>query len=93
MACNQQSEGNVGTATGTTPKGAIVAAIRLSRETGELFCNSTGSCSGLGQSCSYTITSGSGQVIQIQGPEGQTTYQATVTTNGHCECKTTAPGT
>jgi hypothetical protein len=89
MVCQQTSVNNQGTATAPTPDGAARIAIKRSILGGEVFCNSTGSCSGSQERCSYTVTGGSINISEIETPEG-IQYKATATSNGKCECKTVA---
>ena len=92
MACQQTSEGNQGTAVAPTPNGAASIAISRSILGGEIFCRSTGSCSGSQEECGYTVISGSINISEIETPEG-IKYKAIATSNGKCECKNVAQET
>ena len=92
MACQQTSEGNQGTAVALTPEEAASKAISGSILGGEIFCKSTGSCSGSQEECGYTVTSGSINVSEIETPEG-IQYKAVATSNSKCECKNVAQET
>jgi hypothetical protein len=86
MACQQKSEGNQGTAIAPTPDGAARIAISRSILGGEIFFNSTGSCSRSQEKCSYTVTGGNISISEIETPEG-IQYKAIATSNGKCEYK------
>jgi hypothetical protein len=92
MACQQESTGNEATEIAPIVTDAAQQAVRSSIAIGEAFCYVAGSCSGSGESCSYTVTSGSVTIVPISTGDGSA-YSATATTNGKCECKTAAPGT
>ena len=89
MSCNMSGVSLTGTFIGNTVGAAVLGAIHMVVDGGNAFCSGTGSCSGLGQSCGYTITGGSVTIKQA-GPKE---YSADVQATGHCECKTVAPGT
>ena len=88
MACRQESTGNQASEIAPTITEATRQAVRSSIEAGEAFCYAVGSCPGSGESCSYTVTSGSVTIDSI-GTEDGSEYRAIATTNGICECKTT----
>jgi hypothetical protein len=88
MACRQESTGNQATEIAPTVTDAARQAVRSSIEAGEAFCYVVGSCPGSGESCSYTVTSGSVTIAPIGTGDGDA-YSATATTNGICECKAT----
>jgi hypothetical protein len=89
MACQQESEGNQGTAIAATPAEAAKIAISRSILGGEIFCNSTGNCSGSQGECSYTVKGGSINISEEKTPEG-ILYKAVATSSGACECKPVA---
>jgi hypothetical protein len=92
MPCQQESTGNQATEIAPIVSDAAQKAVRSSVAVGEAFCNEIGSCSEIGETCSYTVTSGSVTIVPIVAGD-EDAYSATATTNGKCECKTTAPGT
>jgi hypothetical protein len=89
MACQQKSDGNQGTAIAKTPAEAAKIAIARSILGGEIFCSSTGNCSGSHGGCSYTVEKGSINISEEKTPEG-ILYKAVATSSGACECKTVA---
>ena len=92
MACMSEYQAN-GSAIAATKEGAKTEAINNAKIDGALSCSLTGSCPGLNQECGFTPITGSGSITEITGPDGKTAYQATITINGKCECKTVAQGT